>query len=135
MLAPSMLTRQISGGGGARRLWRAQTNPYADQNLARARLAAHADTPLSTLLTHFLTLHGSLCFTVRSSKPAPNFLIHLCPSVFICGSTFRRPTACVRYSPPARGNSITPTRRRGSAPQPGPAPAEADRARGRTRPP
>ena len=72
MLAPSMLTRQISGGGGARRLWRAQTNPYADQNLARARLAAHADTPLSTLLTHFLTLHGSLCFTVRSSKPTPN---------------------------------------------------------------
>ena len=57
---------------GARRLWRAQTNPYAAQNLVRARLAAHADTPLSALLTHFWTLPGSLCFTVRNSKPTPN---------------------------------------------------------------
>ena len=58
--------------GWARRLWRAQPNPYAAKNLVRARLAGHADTPLSTLLTHFLTLPGSLCFTVRSSKPTPN---------------------------------------------------------------
>ncbi len=36
MRTSSMLTRQISGGGGARRLWRAQTNPYAAANLARA---------------------------------------------------------------------------------------------------
>ncbi len=35
MRTSSMLTRQISFG--ARRLWRAQTNPYAAQNLARAR--------------------------------------------------------------------------------------------------
>ena len=36
MRTSSMLTRQISLR--ARRLWRAQTNPYAPQNPARARM-------------------------------------------------------------------------------------------------
>ncbi len=40
MRTSSMLTRQISLR--ARRLWRAQTNPYAAQNPARARVSARA---------------------------------------------------------------------------------------------
>ena len=40
MRTSSMLTRQISFR--ARRLWRAQTNPYAAQNLARASVSARA---------------------------------------------------------------------------------------------
>ncbi len=48
MRTSSMLTRQVSGGGGARRLWRAQTNPYADQNLARARMTdPHLRAPIN----------------------------------------------------------------------------------------
>ena len=79
MRTSSMLTRQVSGGGGARRLWRAQTNPYAAQNLVRARLPAHADTPFSTLLTPLATTGRG--FTLRTLVPT-------ClsrPSVFICG--------------------------------------------------
>ena len=46
MRTSSMLARQISRG--ARRLWRAQTNPYAAQNLARARTTdPHLRTPIN----------------------------------------------------------------------------------------
>ena len=64
--------------GWARRLWRAQTNPYAAKNLVRARLAGHADTPLSTLLTPLATTGRG--FTLRASVP---WCLSL-PSVSIC---------------------------------------------------
>ena len=46
MLALSMLTSQIPG---ARRLWRAQTNPYATRKLVRASVADHRDPRVTTL--------------------------------------------------------------------------------------
>ena len=77
MRTSSILTRQISFG--ARRLWRAQTNPYAAQNPARARLAAHTDTPLSTLLTPLATTGRG--FTLRALYPRlllfPPLSVHL----------------------------------------------------------
>ena len=46
MRTSSMLTRQISFR--ARRLWRAQTNPYAAANLARARTTdPHLRAPIN----------------------------------------------------------------------------------------
>ena len=53
MLASSMSTSQISGG--ARRLWRAQTNPYDAQNLVRASVADPSSLrPQAVLSAHFI---------------------------------------------------------------------------------
>ena len=41
MFTSSMSTSQFPGAG-ARRLWRAQTNPYVTRNLVRASVAAKA---------------------------------------------------------------------------------------------
>ena len=46
MRTSSILTRQISG---ARRLWRAQANPYAAQNLVRESVADYRDPRVTTL--------------------------------------------------------------------------------------
>ena len=44
----SMSTSQFPGAG-ARRLWRAQANPYAAKNLVRAAVADHRDPRVTTL--------------------------------------------------------------------------------------
>ena len=54
MRTSSMLTRRISGG--ARPLWRAQTNPYDAQNLVRATMTA----PRPPIANHTFRPYASL---------------------------------------------------------------------------
>ena len=48
MFTSSMSTSQFPGAG-ARRLWRAQANPYVAQNLVRESVADHRDPRVTTL--------------------------------------------------------------------------------------